>query len=255
MLRSIKKIHGFKIQAKDGEIGKADGFYFDDHTWTIRYLVVDTGNWLVSRRVLISPHSLGKPDWEKEIFPINLTKEQIEKSPNVENDKPVSRQHEIDLVEYYGWPSYWTGVDGSMVGAIPPVAFYPPSETEEELSEMKRKEEEKFDPNLRSTNNVIGYNIHANDGDIGHAEDFLVDDNNWSIRYLVVDTKNWLPGGRKVVLALSWIKDINWADSNVKVNLTKEQIKNSPQYDSSKLIEREYELALYEHYDKPKYWE
>lgn len=255
MLRSIKAMHGFQLKAKDGEIGKVDEFYFDDHSWTIRYMVADTGSWLIDHKVLISPESLEKPDWKNQVFPVQLTKEQVEKSPRIDNDKPVSRQNEVDLISYYGWPNYWTGLTGPVMGAIHPLPHRSLDKTEEELLEMSKKEEQQSDPNLRSTNEVISYNIKAIDGEIGHVEDFLVDDNNWAIRYIIVDTRNWLPGGKNVILSLDWIKEINWSDSGVKVNLSKDKIKNSPEYDSSKPAEREYETALHEHYDKPKYWE
>jgi len=254
MLRSIKDMHGFKIQAKDGEIGKVDEFFFDDHTWTIRYLIADTGTWLVDNRVLISPVSIGKPDWNNKTFPVNQTKEQVEKSPKIENDKPVSRQNEIDLAAYYSWPSYWTGIMQPTVGVMNPFPVLTPKKTEKEITEMEKKKEH-ADPNLRSTNEVINYNINATDGNIGHVEDFLVDDESWVIRYLVVDTNNWLPGGRKVILALNWVKDILWPDSSVNVNLTKDEIKNSPEYDPSIPTEKEYEAELHNHYNKPKYWE
>ncbi len=253
MLRSIKGIHGFKIKAIDGEIGKADEFLFDDHTWTVRYLVADTGNWLVDNKVLISPFSIGKPDWNKKVFPINLTKEQIKNSPKIENDKPVSRQHEIDLAAYYSWPNYWTGIMQPSVGSIHPFPIIN-TKTQQEISEREKKESH-GDPNLRSTSEVISYNINASDGDIGHVEDFLFDDDNWIIRYMIVDTHNWLPGGRKVILALNWIKDIIWPDSTVNVNLSKEEIKGSPEYDPAKPAVREYETALHNHYNKTKYWE
>ena len=254
MLRSIKEMHGFKIQAKDGEIGKVDEFFFDDHTWTIRYLVADTGTWLIDNRVLISPASIGKPDWNKKIFPVNLTKEQVENSPKSRNDKPVSRQHEVDLAYYYNWPSYWTGIMEPNIGSVQPLPGFAYNNTQSEITELEEKEKH-GDPNLRSTNEVINYNINAKDESIGHVEDFLVDDDNWIIRYLIADTHNWLPGGKKVILSLNWIKDIRWPDSSVKVNLTKEEIKNSPEYDPSIPTKREYEDALHEHYNKPKYWE
>ena len=254
MLRNIKDMHGFSLKAKDGEIGKADEFYFDDHTWVIRYLVADTGSWLVDNKVLISPDSIESLNWEREVFQINLTKDQIEQSPKIANDKPVSHQHEINMVNYYGWPNYWAGMSGPVVGAIHPLPVEVMNKAEREAIEVDKQEEPAGDPNLRSTNEVTGYNIQASDGSIGHVEDFLVDDE-WKIRYLIVDTRNWLPGGRKVILSLNWIKDINWTDSSVKVNLTKDQIKNSPDYDPSAPPKREYEDTLFKHYQKEKYWD
>ncbi len=58
MLRNAKDLHGFKIRATDGELGTVDQLYFDDETWAIRYLMVETGGWLGGRRVLISPISV-----------------------------------------------------------------------------------------------------------------------------------------------------------------------------------------------------
>jgi hypothetical protein len=254
MLRSIKNMKGFKIKTQDGEIGKVDGFLFDDHTWTIRYLVADTGTWLADNLILISPVSIGKPEWNRKVITIHLTKEQVENSPKIENDEPVSRQNEIDLALYYNWPSYWTGTIEPYIGTIYPYPFIAPYKTKQDAEVLEQKERHN-DPNLRSTNEVISYYIHALNGDIGHVEDFLVEDENWIIRYLVVDTHNWLPGGRKVILSLNWIKEILWPALYVKVNLSKEEIKDSPEYDPSIPTEREYEEALHEHYNKPKYWE
>jgi sporulation protein YlmC with PRC-barrel domain len=253
MLRSAKKMRGFKISATDGEIGKVSDFLFDDKEWIVRYMVADTGTWLIDRLVLISPVSLGKPDWDKNIFPVKLTKEQVENSPGIETDQPVSRQHENELANYYQWPAYWySGAGYTMapieghVGAIP-VA-------EREMSEEEKKRKSEADPNLRSSDNVSGYNIHAKDDNIGHIEDFILDDENWKIRYAVIDTSNWIPGSKKVLISPQWIEKINWAESGVIVSLTAEKIKSSPEFDSIEKINRKYEEDLYKHYDHPKYW-
>ena len=107
MLRSIKSMDGHKILAEDGEIGRISDFYFDDESWVVRYLVVNTGNWLVDKKVLISPASFVDTDWHRREISVALTKEQIEKSPDVSHDKPVSRQKEAELAKYYTWPTYW----------------------------------------------------------------------------------------------------------------------------------------------------
>lgn len=247
MLRSVNNINGFKILATDGEVGKVDEFYFDDSSWTIRYLIADTGNWLISDLVLISTNALLAPKWNEKLFPVNLSKKEIEDSPKIETDKPVSRQFETDLINYYGWPNYWTGIEGPVIGA----AVVPlPEETELD----KSGKEKKWDPNLRSTNEVINYNIDSENGSIGHIEDFITDDNDWKIRYIIVDTRNWLPGGKKIILSVNWIEKIIWEESKVKVRLTKSEIKNSPEYNPGENISRDYEKDLYKHYNKTGYW-
>lgn len=252
MLHSVKEMEGFTIRAIDGEIGKLHEFYFDDHTWIIRYIIVDTGSWLAEKLVLISPDSFKSINWEKEIFELNLDKQQIEDSPPIDKDKSVSRQKESELIGYYGWPMYWTGIGGPTIGAFPP-ANAAISKTEAEIQEM-RKKEGKDDPNLRSTRTVISYGIHASDGHIGHVEDFLIDDGTWNIHYLIVDTKNLLPG-KKVIIALDWIEKIVWAESDVYLQLTKEEIKNSPEYDPAQTVDRNYENEIHDYYGKKKYWE
>ncbi|MGE5683362.1 MAG: PRC-barrel domain-containing protein [Bacillota bacterium] len=254
MLRSIKDLQGSKVHATDGEIGKVHEFLFDDISWKIRYMVVDTGNWLQSRLVLISPHSLGKPDWDAKLFPVNLTKDKIKNSPTIDTHQPVSRQHEQNLSDYYGWPYYWAGAGAGFPGAVPPVT-YDLSETGDSLYAVADKgNENQGDPHLRSTKETIDYKIQAEDDRIGNVEDFIVDDDIWSIRFLVVDTGNWLLPGKKVLIALPWIRDIDWTESSVYVDLTTAEVKQSPEYDPDKIVNRQFETELHNHYKRPIYW-
>ncbi|MCX6150309.1 MAG: PRC-barrel domain-containing protein [Ignavibacteriales bacterium] len=238
MQRSVNNLIGYTISAKDGELGKVSEFYFDDLTWSIRYLVVETGNWLSERKVLIPHLALGITDWESRTFQVNLTKEQVRNSPDIETEKTVTRQHELELFNHYGFPVYWENVfyDGP-VGMFP---YVPISEnkTVKESDDSVRKLH--GNPHLRSTNNVEGYYIHAIDGDIGHVEDYIVDDEKWNLCFLIVDTHNWLQG-RKVLISPQWINLIDWSESKVYVNLSQESIKNSPEFDSSQLIGKDYE--------------
>ncbi len=247
MLRSVKELRGYKLITKDGEAGKVHAFYFDDRAWVIRYLVADTGNWLTGRRVLLSPHSLETPDWERQEIAVNLSRQQIENSPSINEEKPVYRQHEIELMKYYNWPNYW-----EVVGAHMPETALLISAAEREQQDG---EKQKDNPHLRSTREVNGYFIQAKDGEIGHVEDFILEDENWVIRYVVVDTRNWLPWGKKVIISPSWIEDVKWGNEKVYVDLKRKLIENSPEFDPSKPVNREYEIRLYDFYGRPKYWE
>ncbi len=248
MLRDLDEIRGYVLQAEDGEIGRCKNFLFDDHHWTIRYMVADTGKWLPQRKVLISPISLGQPDRNTRKFTVRLTREMIENSPPLSADQPVSREYEQRWYKYYGWSVYWGG--GGIWG---PVA-YPPDlyQTPEEREEV-REEPEPPSSELRSTSEVEGYHIQAGDGEIGHVDNFVMEDETWTIRYIIVDTRNWLPGG-KVLISPDWIESVDWPTSMVKVDLTMEEIKQSPPYDPSTPINREYEVKLYDFYGRPKYW-
>lgn len=203
----MKSLIGFTLGATDGEIGKVKEFYFDDVTWTIRYLVVDTGNWLAGRVVLIAPDAVTTPDWENKIFPVNLTKEQVKKSPDINTDLPVSRQEEIKLHKYYPWAAYWASGYGGGSGTISadPFAVGLP------LDEFTEKLEEDYDKHLRSTKKVTGYKTIAADGEIGEVEDFILNKNTWKIDFLLVDPGNQLPG-KKVLVSPKLIDAIEWED-------------------------------------------
>lgn len=250
MKRTIKNLIGFTIGATDGEIGKVKDFYFDDVKWTIRYLVVETGNWLSNRKVLISPEALLQCDWANETFPVNLTKAQIKKSPDIDTDQPVSRQHEEELYAHYSWTNYWGGSIGASGmgthGMMMPMSPLPMKEAVKNNKNTLDAEAE-GDPHLRSTKTVQGYTLHALDDTIGDVEDFIVDDSNWVIHYMVIDTGNWFPG-KKVTISPDLIKEINWVNSEVIINASVDQVKNSPEYDTSIQLSTEYEASLKNYY-------
>jgi uncharacterized protein YrrD len=254
MLKNVKKLNGYHIKATDGKFGKVDDFLFDDMSWTIRYLVADTGRWLPGRKVLLSPLSLGKLDQEENVFPVELTKEQIEDSPPIEKDEPVSRRQEERLSAYYNLMPYWAG--GVMGGVyIAPTNVGTSIHLDKTKSGVPEESNEtRGDPNLRNCREVMSYRIDAKDGSIGHVEDFIIDDESWIIRYLVVDTGKWLDD-QKFLTAVSWIKEVDWGEAAVTVDLTKEQIKDGPKYDPSSPIKRKYEDELHEHFGRSKYWD
>lgn len=258
MLRNVRKLIGYHIRATDGRFGKVDDFLFDDMSWTIRYLVADTGRWLPGRKVLLSPLSLGHLDWDEHEFPVELSKKQIEDSPPIEKDEPVSRRHEERLSAYYNLMPYWVG--GIMGGIyVAPTNIGDQAGASVGMDETKsgvpeESDEASGDPHLRSCHEVMSYRIAAKDGDIGHAEDFIIDDGSWIMRYLIVDTKTRRQGQRSLI-AVSWIRKVDWRNASITVDMTKEEIEQSPKYDPSSPIKRKYENDLHEHYGRSKYWD
>ncbi len=245
ILIRAKTLKGYQLDSWNGKIGKVEEFYFDDHYWTIRYLVADTGNWLTGRQVLISPYVLEAVNNVKELITVGLTKKQIEESPSLNSDKPVSKQFETDYYGYYGWPIYWGGP--YMWG------YYPYLERDREQWKNFTPGENGWDPHLRSTHQVTGYHIQATDGEIGHVEDFIIDDETWAIRYLIVNTMNWWPG-KKVLLSPQWIESVSWGEGKVSVDLLRDTIRNSPEYSEASLLTRDYEIGLHRHYNRHGYW-
>lgn len=241
MKRSVRSLIGYAIGATNGELGKVKEFYFDDKTWTIRYLIVETGNWLSGRKVLISPEAVLVPDWENEIFPVNLTEEQVKNSPEIDTEKPVSRQQELKLFGHYPWTNYW-GDESFGLGM--PVSMFQVLQKDEDNPDDKESDD---DPHLRSTKKVTGYSVKATDGEIGNVEDFIIDDRNWKLDFVIVDTGKWLTG-KKVTISPKWIKEIKWDTSTVIINVSVENVKNSPEYDPDKPISEVYESKLNNHY-------
>ena len=245
MLCKANILKGYSLESLNGTIGKVKEFYFDDQHWTIRYLVADTGTWLTGRQVLLSPYALVAVNTEQQSIEINLTKQQIEDSPPLGTDKPVSRQYEDAYYGFYGWPTYWGGP--YMWGAYPFIVHDP------EQWRAVTCSEKAWDPYLRSTDNVTGHHIQAADGEIGHVADFILDDETWTIRYLIIDTRNWWPG-KKVLISPPWIERVSWLESKVFVNLPRETIKQAPEYTEESLLTREYEADLHRHYNRRCYW-
>ena len=248
MLRSLKDIEGYVVSASDGEIGKVADFFLDDDRWVIRYLVVQTGGSFFKdgRQVLISPIFFRQAEWATRQFHLALTSEKVKNSPSIDVHKPVSRQHEQDYYRHYGFPNYWeyTGFWG--------MSTYPaglaPGQWNEGAAERSKKPS--GDGHLRSDKEIRGYHIEGSDKAIGHIQDCIVDDETWKVRYLVVDTSNWWLG-KSVLIAPHWATRISWNERKVFVDLSRQKIKDSPEWNAETAINREYETRLYDYYGRP----
>lgn len=263
MLRDVKIMVSFTIGATDGDIGHVSDFYFDDEAWVIRYLIVETGTWLSDRKVLISPMAIGEPNWKFETFPARLTREQVRKSPDIDTDQSVSRQHELEYSRFFSYPYYWGGsglwgaeyYPGAMLtGTGGSGAEYLAAQVEMERQAREAKRNDHEDPHLRSCMAVTGYHISAVDGEIGHLQGMLVDEESWAIRYLIVNTSNWWLG-HLVLVAPRWISDVSWLERRITVDLTRQAIQGSPPYDLAHLPDRALETLVHEHYGRHGYWQ
>jgi hypothetical protein len=253
VLRNTTAIKGYAIAASDGHLGTVSDFLFDDVTWVVRWLVVDTGTWLSGRKVLLPALALGHINPSRNEFAVRLTKQEVRDSPNIGTKRPVSRQMEASVYDYYGWSPYWTS--GFYMGGYRYGLGYEPGTTwpipvrestlrEENIATSRRSDD---DPHLRSIGEVVGYHIHADYGEIGHVEDFLMEEADWSIHYLVVDTKNWWPGKRVLVSPRS-VTGIGWTDNLVNINVGRQRVKDSPAYDENTPLDRTYEQKYHEYY-------
>jgi hypothetical protein len=248
MLRSLKALERYAVSATDGEVGHVVDFLLDDQRWAVRYLVVQTGGFFEGRQSLITPISFRTADWETKQFHLALTRERVKHSPSPAADQPVSSQHEREYYRHYGYPYYW-GSDGIWGAGDLPTALAAGAWIEP----LGVDDAPPGDPHLRSAQEVTGYEIQGSDGAIGHVADFLLDDGTWSVRYLVVDTSNWW-FGKKVLVDPSWASGVSWAERKVVLDLSRQAIRDSPEWDSRANVERGYELRLHDHYGRPPYW-
>jgi len=249
MLRILKDLERYTVNATDGDIGRVANFLLDDERWIVRYLVVETGGFFSGCRVLISPISFREVDWSTRRFHLALTRDKIKNSPSVDVDKPVSRQQELDYFGYYEYPLYW-GYPGQWgMGA------YPRLLAAHRWSQAPAEQPEKSgDVHLRSAREIRGYHIEGIAAAIGHLDDFIIDDETWEVRYLVIDTRNWWLD-KKVLVAPHWTNRISWAERKVFVDLSRQAIKNSPEWNPAAPVNREYEARLYDYYGRPVYWD
>ena len=228
MLKNIKQLYGKKLGTADGEIGHVRDLYFDDHDWVVRYVVADTGSWLLGRKVLLSPHAFSNLHQAGNVLSVNLTRNQIENSPPIESHKPVSRQYEEDYHQYYGWPYYWQGTGLWGISGFPCLAMTTMS-LPSEPDAASRPQPKRGDAQLRSTQAVDGYHIQASDGVAGHVCDFVMDDRSWAIRKLVIKIGHLL-SGREVEIASSKVDRISYEESTVFVKITAQAVEQSPEH-------------------------
>ena len=249
MLRSVKALERYKVGASDGDTGKISDFYFDDVRWTIRYLVADTsGFWEGPHRVLVSPISFREVDSEANAFRLSLPIDKLKHAPRADLDKPVSRQHEANFNRYYGWAPYW-GQAGCMSWGLASGPSPVPGWDEA----RDGVQAEASDSHLRSIKEVTHYEVHGSDGHIGRIDDFLVDDETWDIRYVVVDTSPWWVG-KHVLVSPSWVTRVSWTDRKLFFDLMRAAIESSPEYVPGHAIGRSEEIRLHSHHHRPGYW-
>lgn len=261
MIYAAKQLEGYHINARDGVLGTVKDIYFDDESWAARYFVVETGSWLKGRQVLLSAVRLVADQAAAHTLSIDATQDQVRNSPPIESQPPVSRQQEQVLHDYFGWPYYW-GVAPFAGAAMAPLSpptpagttplggpAAPSSDSAETRASSSRSAVEagNADQHLRSVRDLRGYAIAAQDGEIGHVDDVLLEDSTWEIRHFMVDTRNWLPG-RKVLITPGSIRSLDWATSDVRVDLTRDQIKQAPEYDPAQPLSATYTDRLEAHY-------
>ena len=250
MFWNASAIKQYPVEAIDGLVGTVMDFLFDDATWRVRWLVVDTGDWLNDRKVILPPSALGHPNPAKGTFAVKVTREVVENSPRIGPDQSISQETETGLYAHYGISPYlsagYLAEYRAPYGSTP----FPVSGTEEQIRKVADDERDRYNPSLRSFALLTGYHAESRDGDIGHVEDFLVDDSDWSIRFLVIGTRNWWPG-KQVLISPRSVLEIDWQGKMITLDVDRQQVKAGPGYDPSVTIGAAFTHAFHQHYKLP----
>jgi uncharacterized protein YrrD len=233
-LRSLKEVRGFSIGATDGDLGEVADVFFDDERWTVRYLVADVGGWLNGRKVLVSPHAVSRIDSNAETVETGLTRAQVEESPPIDADRPISRRMEAQYNRYYRYPPYWSPYSPALWGfvALPLAGIQPALQGREaeHRVETAPAQQQGDEVHLRSGREIAGYRVAATDGGIGHVDNFLFDERSWAIRYLVIDTQDWWPD-EHVLVPPEHVEKVSWQERSVHVDIARAEVEQSPKYD------------------------
>lgn len=262
MLKNLKDIKGFKILATDTGneiIGTVKDVYFDDEKFALRYLVIDTRVWLFEDLVLVSPYSVNGVDWDSGIIWVNLTKEEIEHSPKAKYSKPVTRTFETTFNNYFKLPHYWSNGLGMDIEGIWAGAYFPNKPVEPPQSfhpDIKFEDEQLPDEqHLHSMREISSFHLRAVDDEkFGAIEDFIIETETWALRYIVIDTNKYLPGGKRILLSPEWIERFDWENKKLVTDYLRDTIENCPEYDPAVVIDREMEEEIHSHFGQNGYW-
>ena len=240
MLQSLRDLQDYTILAQDGdEFGKIVDFIFDDFNWLVRYLVLRMGE----RDVVLSRHAFGTPDVNRKVLPLVIDRVAVIDSPDVNLGEPFGREQEIVLHHHYGWSPYWQEdeIPESLPGDLTAIPLAEMEMDKEPMIPVTNEDEldEQAESHLHSANEVMGYQIIANDGSAGTLSDFIIQVEDWDLHYLVVEAGNMFVG-RKVLVSPQWVTVIQWDEDQVYVNLNKETIHNSPIFNSANGLTPEY---------------
>lgn len=257
MLKNLKKIINFKIQAmgSNDTFGKVKDIYFDDEKWAVRYLVVDTGSWLSERLTLVSPYNLIDIDWEEGIVWTDLTKKQIEGGPLAKLNKAVSRLYEAQYNSYYELPDYWSNGFGVEIDGLWAGRYYPHRPEMLETYNSDFNYESENEEHLCSMEEILGYHIEAvGDDDFGVVADFILDAASWALRYIVIDTHQFWPGGKKILFSPVWMEKFDRSHKKLVTNFHRKVIESCPEYNPEIPIENLIEESLFSHFGRSGNW-
>jgi hypothetical protein len=198
LVRDAGALIGSPVIALNGEAGHVRDLLFDDESWQVTHVVLDVGNWLRRRDVVVPVSAFHFPNWRRKLMRVRLTRSEVRSSPDVESEKPVYRQQEIAMRKYFGALACWVDAEFGL-GSMPTWVKYPTAA--------------EGDPHLRSVRHLVGYRVRATDGYFGRLNGFLVDKDSWRLTYVEVSVPR--PLQRIVAVPTAWVDRISWSEFRV----------------------------------------
>jgi hypothetical protein len=247
MLWTASALNGYPVRGADGKLGNVAGLMYDETDWTIRWLLVDTGDWLSGRQVPLPIATVGQPDQGAHLLPVDLTMQQVENCPDVDVKRAFSRQLEFVVCDHFQRPAAQgsshrdngeENTEDALASGILWILTAPGT---------AGREDRRGDHFVHSIAGLSGGVTHAVDGDIGQAQDVLIDPALWRVGYLVVHTSGWWPS-RKCLVSPPMIDWIDRTRSNIHLKVTRQEIKASPRYDAVEAVDGEFEELFHSHY-------
>lgn len=228
----LSQLKTYFVEAIDGETGRVDDLYFHRGEWHIRYLLLRVAFEPEYRRVLLSTYSVQEVLTDRHVITLNLTRQQIRNSPETNVSQPISRPHEIELNQYYGWPADWLAAEQDVT---------PTGELSGRAERQQAGDIEEYTgAALQGCDEVTGvFRIQANDGEIGKITDFIVDDESWLLRYVIAEYADSRTG--YVILATDMVERIDWVDGHFYVDAFVKTIREIPDYDPAVPFQKQQE--------------
>lgn len=238
MFASLTELRSYRIRGTDAELGKINDLCFRQNDWVVRYVVV--GMEELARESLLLTTYLGRLDRGSHTLTADILLEQVANTDPLDRSMPLEERDERRLHEQYGWPAIWWQEEHD----IEPIGGL----WSEEPRASENADEQEFEsPRVMFAGDLLeAYAVEGEGGEIGRLLDVIVEDETWSIPYLVVGS----PGAERTLVATDYVQTIDLGTRNIYLSLPVGAVANSPILSSVGPITPELEQSLREYYDR-----
>jgi hypothetical protein len=222
MILGVSDLNAYKLNARDGELGRLHDLSFDEVTWQVRHLVIE-GRSGQPGWILMHPLAVRRWDIQSRSIDLTVTRLQVERRPPVDVDQPLSQRQAERYYRHFGWPAYWPAHGRGPAESQPP--FRPAGSGSSRTSTGDQPAD--HDPHLHGARRLLDFEVLARDGHAGRVDDILVDAATWMVRQLAIDARTrWL--GKQALVSAEWITEIDWIQGRLQLDLDLDRLGRSP---------------------------